>query len=82
MSNIQDLKEAEWAFSIFNKCVPEQYRKVSVAVLVGKYSDRTPSDDTFRKIEILYERWMLDKNSPDNKFKDFLSYAKYNYGTV
>jgi len=82
MDNIQDLKEAEWAFNIFEKCIPEQYRKASIVVLVGKYSDRTPSEKTFSKILKLHEQWLLDKDNKNNTFKDFSSYARYYFNSI
>jgi len=82
MDNTQDLKEAEWAFNMFNKCIPEKYRKTSVAVLVGKYSDRTPSESMFSKMERLYTGWLEVKDNKDNPFKDFISYAKYNFNSI
>lgn len=76
MNNVADLQATEWGYTVFQRCVPEQYR-TSIPVLVGKYSDSHPSDKSISRIVELYDEWKNAKN--ENKPKDIVKFIKENF---
>lgn len=80
MTNKTELWLTEWAYNVFQRCVPEQYRE-SVAVLTGIYSDKHPSDETINKVCSLHMEWieLAKKNDKSIDGVPAVSYIKKNW---
>lgn len=68
----QDLIELKWAVSVFQRCVPEQYR-TPMDLLIAKYYSNHPSNEVIDKVVTMLE------NFEPKKFKereDLLKYVK------
>lgn len=77
MRNKEDLRAAEWAYGVFQRCVPEKFRE-SIAVRVGMYSDMHPSQEIVKKIVKLHDDWLFLTSRHDKSVEgvDVLTYIK------